>query len=55
MEKTQSSQRETAARDLLVVERLDAKLPISRVILDLVEWVCSCLSGLNCLMLEEKF
>jgi len=36
--KSQRSRRETATWRLWVVKRLDAKLPISRVVLDLVEW-----------------
>jgi hypothetical protein len=38
VENAQRSQRETATSRLLGVKRLDAKLPISRVLLDLVEW-----------------
>jgi len=35
---SQRSRQETATWKLGVVKRLDAKLPISRVVLDLVEW-----------------
>lgn len=38
VENAQRSQRETATCRLVFVKRLDAKLPILRVILDLVEW-----------------
>jgi hypothetical protein len=38
VENAQKSRRETAMCRLVFVKRLDAKLSISRVILDLVEW-----------------
>jgi hypothetical protein len=38
VENAQRSRRETAMCKLVFVKRLDAKLPIPRVILDLVKW-----------------
>jgi hypothetical protein len=38
VDNAQRSQRETATSRLRGCKRLDAKLPLSRVLLDLVEW-----------------